>query len=293
MKFSVVIPTKNRFEDLKETLEHLLVAIPETAEVIIVDQSEKTFKIAIEKLFKGKKTALKYHYKPTIHSLTEARDFGFKKTRFEIVLFLDDDITVQPDFFTILSEAYRRYPNIDAFSAIDTTDENTSLLRFAGRMLFSLGPFWDERIFAYRFHKFLHKPIRTKKFSAGYMSLKRKVYEAIGFDLNLKGHVFIDDVDFTYRASEQFNLALLPELKAIHRQPKNLLYDIQEGEKKRVHGRLFFFQKHARKNIFNYLAFYWAITGLFFSMILRCLFLHSTKPLQGFIMGFSKAHHVK
>ncbi len=287
MTVSVIIPTKNRLKDLLVTIEHICDAQTFPDEIIIIDQTANDQRDELDLLCKEKKCDLNisYYHTPEIRSLIDARNFGFSRSSGDVVLFLDDDITVSRDFFTVLSNTYVENPDLDAVCAVNTLDENLSILRVIARCIFWIGPFWDNRTIANKFYRKFKKPIRSSTFSGGYMSCKRIVFINTGFDTNLTGHVFVDDIDFSYRASKNYTLFIAPRLRVIHRGGFTPLYDIEEADRKRVHSRRYFFNKNIKKTLFNYIAFLWLMFGTFLSSIARSVFNFSFKPIRGFIRG--------
>ena len=287
LKISVVIPTKNRFDDLLITLEGICQNTELPHEVIIVDQSSDSKKDDIYRFLLAKKCGvlLRYFHRPDFTGLVEAREFGVAQSTGDIIQFLDDDITLSPNFFAILNQIYSSQPDIDVLGAVDISEENLSYWRVLARSFFWRGPFHDNRSYVNKFHARLKGLVKTRTLSAGLMSCRRKVFEDVGFANDLPGHVFADDIDFSYRASFKYNIYLAPQLKAVHRGGLVRLYDVEEGERKRVHSRFYFFRKNIKKTPQNIIAFLWLMVGTFIGAISRCISYGSLKPAKGFLKG--------
>jgi len=90
---SVIIPTYNRDEPLRKTLESLFVQDYPNFEIIVVDQSDKKFPEK-EKFLKRYKKKIAY-FKITPPNLPAARNFGVRKAKGEIIIFCDDDVIVK------------------------------------------------------------------------------------------------------------------------------------------------------------------------------------------------------
>ncbi len=102
MKFSIVIPTRNRTEILKWLLIDLSKVDfgQNNVEVIVVDNSsDRNQKHLTHEFVKALPRELKVHY---LYSPKEgssiARNLGIKKSKYRHVIFLDDDNRISPDF---------------------------------------------------------------------------------------------------------------------------------------------------------------------------------------------------
>lgn len=87
---SVVIPTINRAVVLLDTIGDLLKQDFESFEIIVVDQSEEINERALE-LLRASSVPSRY-YKAYFRGLPQARNFGWQQARFDVVLYVDDDI---------------------------------------------------------------------------------------------------------------------------------------------------------------------------------------------------------
>jgi len=85
LKLSIVIPTINRYSDLKNTLGCLYRQSFDDFEIIIIDQTEKFEEIIGDKI---------RYYHTTSKSASKARNIGLKMASNDIVLFLDDDVVI-------------------------------------------------------------------------------------------------------------------------------------------------------------------------------------------------------
>src|SRR3989344_2734900 len=110
---SVIIPTINRIGDLKITLESFYDKIEYLKEVIIVDQShdDKTKKYILS--LKNKKI---FYIKSKIPSLTSARNLGVKRAKGKIVGFLDDDVTLDKQYFEEIIEVFNNNSKVNGVS---------------------------------------------------------------------------------------------------------------------------------------------------------------------------------
>src|SRR3989344_1625974 len=106
---SVIIPTYNRKEDLKTTLNSLSKNVKNLNEIIVVDQSKnQETKNLIESLNSKK---IKYVFSK-IPSITIARNLGVKKSskNSKIICFIDDDVSIGKNYFDEIIRVFHEHP---------------------------------------------------------------------------------------------------------------------------------------------------------------------------------------
>lgn len=96
MKASLVIPTYNREELLVQTLRCALAQTYPDLEILVIDQTRehKPGTIAFLKENHARIT----HVRPDFASVTKARNEGLRRAKGEIIIFIDDDTSFEPDF---------------------------------------------------------------------------------------------------------------------------------------------------------------------------------------------------
>ncbi|MEA1081435.1 glycosyltransferase family 2 protein [Marinobacter qingdaonensis] len=104
---SVVIPTLDRAEVLVDTVKDLLAQDFECYELIVVDQSERINEAVVELLKKSNVTA-RYFKAENFKGLPQARNYGWRQARFEIVLYIDDDVRATSEFVRAHYDAHKR-----------------------------------------------------------------------------------------------------------------------------------------------------------------------------------------
>ncbi|PJE69983.1 glycosyltransferase [Candidatus Shapirobacteria bacterium CG10_big_fil_rev_8_21_14_0_10_48_15] len=100
---SVVIPTFNRDQPLRNTLQSLLVQDYPRFEIIVVDQSTKKF--PPKEAFLKKKHFKVWHHSPP--NAAAARNLGISQAKGAIILFLDDDVICQKNLLKNHVKNYR------------------------------------------------------------------------------------------------------------------------------------------------------------------------------------------
>ncbi len=104
MKISIIIPTINRYNDLKGSIKCLLEQDFDGYEIIIIDQTENGDSKDLGEFDGNKK--IKY-YRSDIKSASASRNIGIEKSSGEVLLFIDDDVIIEDKKF--LQKHYRHY----------------------------------------------------------------------------------------------------------------------------------------------------------------------------------------
>ncbi len=110
MKFSVVIATYNRADELLKTLKSLsALQVPEPWEVVIIDNnsSDNTREVVL-KAAEAFPVALRYFHEPQ-QGRSAALNKGIKASQGEIIAITDDDVRLEPDWLTNGREALERF----------------------------------------------------------------------------------------------------------------------------------------------------------------------------------------
>ncbi len=106
MRISVIIPTHNRADTLKNAIDSILPLRAEAdCELIIVDNNSTDH---TESLVKSYANGLKYVFEKST-SFTKARDAGASTALYEILLYLDDDVIVKPGSFARIVDVFSRH----------------------------------------------------------------------------------------------------------------------------------------------------------------------------------------
>ena len=106
MRISVIIPTHNRADTLKNTIDSILPLRAEAYfELIVVDNNSSDH---TENLVKSYGDDLKYVFEKST-SFTKARDAGASNALYEILLYLDDDVLVRPGSFSKIVDVFTRH----------------------------------------------------------------------------------------------------------------------------------------------------------------------------------------
>ena len=263
---AVVICTRNRPADLRRTLDSIkeqhgavLVVVVDASDAEPAAQNRRrTTRLAHS-------TYLAY---PEAPSSARQRNFGVDHLppSVEVVHFVDDDVTLRPGYFQHLTRALDTHPGLGGVGGI-LVEGGRVPKRFPAAGLFFL----------------LHSTRPGRVLPSGYTtpapssrtqgtlspvqwlsgcasSYRRAVFEDARFDPALSGYAMLEDLDFSYRVGQTWNLAAVPAARLVHRaSPKNRHGPMRFARTSAIH-RYWFIEKNLRSPL-RKPAFWWSMVG--------------------------------
>ncbi|MEM3622765.1 MAG: glycosyltransferase family 2 protein [Candidatus Bathyarchaeia archaeon] len=268
MKVSVVIPTYYRVEELSELFNSLLNETVKPFEVIVVDDTPddtiralcETYKAAFENVG----SELIYIKNSRMRSLTISRNLGVKLARGELIMFLDSDVVLYPDYVEKICHVFMNYPALGVQGWI-VPNKDKSKLDFFSQILNKL--FFLDRSSknSCKFHEYpsvLTKIINCERLSGANMTYKREVFNEFAFDENMKKYCYMEDVLFSYLIYKKHpkGLFITPYAKCVHKESKTARMEDQElKEIKNRHRKYVLIKLFGLKGWFLY---YWQGIGI-------------------------------
>lgn len=193
IKVSVVIPTFNRGDKLRKTLDALLLSERlgvASLEIVVVDDGSRVPASVIVRSYEPEDGTTIRCIRQDNRGPAAARNNGFRNSSGDLIVFVDDDVIVGSDTIMRHLEAHRDNPGCVAFGQCWLNEESTTaeLLRFMNR----LSPDVSEE--AGR----AHSPKQVPIVASGQLSVERRMFDPI------EG-VYRDDL--TTPAAEEFELS--------------------------------------------------------------------------------------
>lgn len=203
IKISVIIPTYNRNQKLQTTVKTLSdQTFPaEDYEIIVVDDCSPEPVELPENLHPN----LRLIHFDKNQERSKARSTGVDLAKGEILVFVDDDLIVQPDFLENHYRAHREWSNLIAVGRIILPPEKLTEPGIRFRQNLEKNGIPEKRGL-----------VDQPNFATGAnMSIERKLFLKLGgFDPAIRG---IEDQDFALRhTAAGGQIAFLPEAVAIH-----------------------------------------------------------------------------
>ncbi len=188
---TVIIPTLNRSDFLINTLKDLVKHECDFPfEILVVDQSKVEDKEVVE--FAKEYNTIKYHYITTFRGLPEARNYGASVAKYDFLLYLDDDISCNPN---LLTEHYKALliEDVGIVAGGITEKNKPNIGEKVGHFIkWSATPL---RVFH------INKNKEVLHAGGSNFSVKKNIfYLVFGVDENLtKGAALYEETDFSFR----------------------------------------------------------------------------------------------
>ena len=249
MRFSVVIPTMRREEILAGTLASLESCNPAPDEVIVVDSDDDGSSQPVVTAFDQAVPAA-VRYVRTTPSLTRQRNIGIDDASGDVVVFMDDDVGIEPDLFARLDEVYRDSEVVGATGRVVEPESKrrggpASPLR---RLLPGGGREGTFTRYGYpRYLRDLDHPRDIEFMQGCFMTARRAAAAAVRFDEQLGGYALAEDEDFSFRLSRVGTVRYAPEIVIHHRKLGFGSQDARRFGRLVVVNRTYLFRKNFRR----------------------------------------------
>lgn len=277
---SIVIPTMNRPNALKETLDSYISAERLPAQIVIIDQTDdEQLRLQIKESVSRYKDKVKitYFYQDS-PSLTKARNIGISLCKNDVIVFSDDDITVQKDTIKNVMQIMRNQ-QIAMIAGINSR---------AGFSNSKIGYLFGKKSYAKRnighvtsamYGRFpQHRVIGSvdTEWAMGFFFVIRKSLADkwnVHWDENLTSYAYAEDLDFSYSyykhaQSEHLNCILDERVIVEHRASEEWRIPSRKSTMMMVLNREYLSYKH-KMGLKSRIMTRWSNIGDFLFRIVR------------------------
>ncbi len=285
LSYTAAIPTRDRPEELRRALGHILEQKPVPEKIIIVDDGnlDRTELAGWLGEDSGK---LIYHKKDRpglVRSLNKAVDLCPTPW----ILLLDDDIYLDSDFMSRMTAAIEshthpeRLAGLAGYIVLPEKMRNgfRRRLRLFMERLFLLNGGIEGRFLSSGYccdyggcgHVPAH-PYSVEHVPGGLGLWRADILRQYHFDEHYLGYAYGNDKDLAYRVSREWDLVCQPASKALHdKSPLSRVNNYQLGKIK-IENQFYFYRNHFHKQTLSPLFFAWALFGLFLLDLAGALF---------------------
>jgi glycosyltransferase involved in cell wall biosynthesis len=297
MILSVIIPTKNRPNDLLFAVKSIVDQIRLPDQIVIIDQSEtaeseNNIKSNIE--FPDS-VELIYVHDTSIKGLVEAKAKSLTHSKGELICFFEDDIVLENNYLFEIEKTFKQNEHILGCSGVITNATSGSwLYRFFYRIT-HVGIFKDERpdIF-FKLSTQSGILLCTNSINGGLSAWRKAVFSKVPFDYFNKFHM-MEDFEFSYRANRIFPSSLFINSDArlehnfspINRNKKTM------ATQRKVFEYLVFFKKNKEKSL-DYFSLFILFIGLAAQILILTIVEFRFSYLFAFFKGLNEglAHNL-
>jgi len=297
-RISVIISTKNRTQDVIRCLESISIQTALPDEIIVVDSSDT------EEL-KGELSAfhpLNIKYIRSKPGLTLQRNIGIKTSSGDIIIFLDDDVTLDKDYIKEIMYVFDSCPArlIGGVTGEIAKEEKEEKLiqkfrRFINETfvtLFFLVRYGDGKFQLSGFPTVIKSGSANKITNVEFlygcnMTFRREVISMFKFDENLSGYSWGEDDDIAYRVSRKYQNIYTPFAKVV----LNNVSPSTGGSKYAVmkmgiENHYYLFKKNSPQDFKHRMAFWWSVAGLFLREAITMVIKQDSRGLRGLVRGY-------
>lgn len=198
--FTVVLTTHNRASLLEKAIQSVLAQSFSDYELIIVNDAspDNTDQVVAEYIAPN----VRYLRQPTNLGIGAARNLGIEHTNGTLIVFLDDDDCLGPDFLAHVYEAFRSAPPSVGFAL---PSQHITRLGKDGTVETVIRDYEATTVSIRPKHEVLAKP----RGGASGMIVRASAARQIGGFLTERP--FIEDTDFILRMAASFDLMIIPQ----------------------------------------------------------------------------------
>lgn len=302
-KISVIIPTKNRIEEVKTCLESILAQTLVPDEIIIVDGSD-TEELGSEiKQFNDKIKIIYVH--TTKPGLTRQRNIGIKASHSDFIIFFDDDMILDKDCVKEMLRVFSKdtEKKIGGVTANVITEQEVKMeqqVNFAKRLRRFVNHAVSIISLGYRYGNGKFRPsgfptiirngsvdkITNVEFLyGGSMAFRKEIFNEFKFDENLQGYCYGEDDEFAYRISRKYQNVFNPHAIVVHKPSQAERADICTRKKMEVENFYYFYRKNLPQTFKHKFAFYWYIVGSVIRSTILIIVKRDSSEIKGVVSG--------
>lgn len=205
LDISVIIPTRNRKEVLKQAIVSICSGDAVPHQIIVIDQSDEPLKFQdiFGTIETGIDCVLVYQKKP---SLTAARNSGIKKAVHEIILFMDDDILLNSCSLLNLYQDFRdknvalvAAPHAKEFSYIKRYPDIFGTVFLRKKPFAKYGYVCKGAVLG-RYPEKIIDVVQTEWAMGYFFAVRKSMIQKynVEFDEKLISYAYAEDLDFTF-----------------------------------------------------------------------------------------------
>jgi hypothetical protein len=225
LAYSAVIPPKDRQDYANAAVDVLLAQTRAPQRIVIVDASDPPYEPAATLVAQAARLGVELVLVASFPSTSAQRNAGARRVETPIVLFLDDDVRIPPDYAEVLLERWEA-AGLERFGGMAGTPAVVPRQGPVGRavrrvtMLNYVDPSAEamslRRSGTVRYVPEPRRPVEVPALGAGATAYRTDLARAQGFDERFPGYAPGEDLDMAYRVGAAAPLVQSPEVRWTH-----------------------------------------------------------------------------
>lgn len=262
MTGEIVVCTRNRTDDMARLLDNLP-AQQLRPPLLVIDSSDGSETEELVRAFSESGGWPDVRYLVSEPGLTKQRMVGIANllTTTDVVHFVDDDVVLQPSYFSAIEAVFDRDANCVGVGGW-ITNVPAHHPRWTAR-LFGLDSRRQGLVLPSGTNTFVFEPgplLKVDWLSGAAMSYRRLVFETISFDTGMSGYSLGEDLDFSFRAGALGSLFVTGGARLEHLLSPVNRYDARRFSCQALVRRHAFVLAQRERGM-SVLAFWWSVMG--------------------------------
>lgn len=262
---ALIIPTKDRYEDLNNLFNSLMKQSHRPGQVIVVDASQAFDKDALAGFLGLNHLHVRASAAGTAKQKNEGKRYLDKAMT--LVGFLDDDVVLDEDALEIVLKYFENAPADLGGISLNIKNYIPARMNLFTRM-FLINLNNEGKILASGYNEPFFPVDRDRPVEwlpSGTMVWKRPVVDEYSFDENFSGYGLFEEVEYSYKIGKKYKMVALRDARLEHRiKPIGMRgnYTLSVID---VLNRYYLVKKYPEK--FSLLPFYWSTLGSLFGYL--------------------------
>lgn len=316
-RISVIIPTRDRTNDLTDLIKTILDQTRMPLQTIIVDGSKEGSARQVTFSFRAKleSCGCQLVYVPGGYDgLPTARNLGVQFAKGDAIFFLDDDILLDRDAIHELSSFLKNNETALGVEPLGIIDKKLLSSKLAsGKAWNTLAKilmlsYSEKNRYCVRrsgesiFPSNITRPMLAQRLRGFAMCYRASVLKKYSFDTNLKRWGYLEDLDFSYRvqSSNPNSLYAIPHAKVLHKvSSESRMHADLQTQMRTIYRFYIFFKTKSHESILNVPTFMLAQLGHLIEAVTRLTITRSGQDsweliyfLRSYVLAFTNLRDI-
>lgn len=280
LSLDAVVCTKDRPQELAACVRSLVSQNAEPRCLIVISAGGPELERSLT-------APISLEFVRTEAGLPAQRNVALRLAQADLVAFFDDDVVLQPGYLETVIRWFATHPTCVGVTGNIVNDPGRARLSRAFRAVFALAND-NGTILSSGDAMYLHHPTvatRVQVLSGSNMVFRHSAVTGLAFDESLEGYAYMEDVDFSVRASRSGELWALPDARLVHVKTETARIPRRSYVEQVFVNGAYLFGKHQRGLDLRTVAFVRRIVGRVVAYLLLSVARRSMEPTVGTFRG--------